>query len=828
VKAAGLHVYAAVPVFYNCTLVLGPSTKPPSGELVSQIMKLQRLKSIYTAPAVLEGLVIERGGLEQASQLDFVMFSGGPLSPSAGDSLSKVTDVCQVIGQTETAIIPALVPERDRWSYFEWQPFYGVRMEPDGDDLYEMVIPKNLKLSMFQTVCYTFPDIQEWRTKDLFAQHPENPELWRFHGRKDDIIVLSNGEKFNPVTMEGIILGSPLLSGALIVGTARFQAALLIEAKEHVVMSADELIEEVWPFVQRANDYGPAHAQIFRAKIGVASRDKPFQRAGKGTVVRSKTNDEYSDEIEGLYSHAATYQEQGLPELKKPYSKENVALWVRTCMAQFLTVPDGEDLDTADFFVLGLDSLKAAELINAFRSCLESDLDERRLELITPKAIYANPNLESLSTFLYELLNPESSAQNGAAQTQVTRAEHMEAMIRRHTADLPQRKTAIGGINSVNGHLSPKTLTVALTGSTGSLGSTLLENLLADPKISKIYCLNRTADAQDRQQKSFKVRGLQPDLSKATFIKAEFGLPQLGIPDSTFQALKENVDVIIHNAWKVDFNHPLSSFEVVHIHGVRHLIDWSLASRRHPRIYFVSSVSSVGNWAALRGASMPVPEEIQTDHDVAMHQGYGESKHVAEGILAGAAERAGVPCTILRIGQIAGPLEGKGMWNEREWVPSLIRTSRAMGLLPDRLPGIDWIPVDRLSLIILELIHAGSGGPDNHNSGEDTIQVFNLVNPHVTEWSDLISPILKRFGPSLKIVPLRQWIQGLRGTGAGELEEKPAAKIIEFFEGMEGAVERGLENRYVTANGEGASGTMKGLEGVSGGWMDIWLRQWGF
>jgi hypothetical protein len=121
-----------------------------------------------------------------------------------------------------------------------------------------------------------------------------------------------------------------------------------------------------------------------------------------------------------------------------------------------------------------------------------------------------------------------------------------------------------------------------------------------------------------------------------------------------------------------------------------------------------------------------------------------------------------------------------------------------------------------------------SGLSDNHDSGEDTIQVFNLVNPHVTEWSDLISPILKRSGPSLKIVPLKQWIQGLRGAGAGELEEKPAAKIIEFFEGMEGAVERGLENRYVTANGEGASGTMKGLEGVSGGWMDIWLRQWGF
>ena len=36
---------------------------------------------------------------------------------------------------------------------------------------------------------------------DLIAPHPENKELWRIAGRKDDQIMHSNGEKTNPGPM---------------------------------------------------------------------------------------------------------------------------------------------------------------------------------------------------------------------------------------------------------------------------------------------------------------------------------------------------------------------------------------------------------------------------------------------------------------------------------------------------------------------------------------------------------------------------------------------------------------------------------------------------
>jgi len=148
--------------------------------------------------------------------------------------------------------------------------------------------------------------------------------------------------------------------------------------------------------------------------------------------------------------------------------------------------------------------------------------------------------------------------------------------------------------------------------------------------------------------------------------------------------------------------HSLEPFEPVHIRGVRNFVDWSICSRRHPHIVFISSTSSVGNWATVHGIDEPVPETPVDRHDVAPEMGYGESKNVSDRILGVAHKKSGVPVSILRVGQIAGPLMAHGVWNEDEWLPSLIKTSKSLGSFPDYNPDIDWIPVDTLATIILK------------------------------------------------------------------------------------------------------------------------------
>jgi thioester reductase-like protein len=91
--------------------------------------------------------------------------------------------------------------------------------------------------------------------------------------------------------------------------------------------------------------------------------------------------------------------------------------------------------------------------------------------------------------------------------------------------------------------------------------------------------------------------------------------------------LRASVKVIIHNAWRLDFNLSLSSFEP-NVRGTRHLIDLALTSTHaaHVRLLFTSSISVTQSWP--RGE--PFPEEPQDDARWSVGTGYGEGKYVSE------------------------------------------------------------------------------------------------------------------------------------------------------------------------------------------------------
>lgn len=86
--------------------------------------------------------------------------------------------------------------------------------------------------------------------------------------------------------------------------------------------------------------------------------------------------------------------------------------------------------------------------------------------------------------------------------------------------------------------------------------------------------------------------------------------------------------MIIHNAWRLDFNLSLSSFEP-NMRGTRNLIDFALASphANQFRFVFTSSVGTTQSWDKSKG---PYPEEVQYDARYAVGAGYGEGKYVSE------------------------------------------------------------------------------------------------------------------------------------------------------------------------------------------------------
>ena len=780
--------------------------------MASQIMRQLKIRTVFLPPAIIEQIVQEPDGLELAKGLDFLAFAGGPLAPSTGDRLSMVTDVCPFYGATELGQGRSLVPSREDWQYIEFQESFGADMQPSVDGTCELVLHQQPHGKTHRMLDNTFPEFKEFRTRDLFKPHPTKPNLWAFYGRADDIIVLSNGEKFNPVPMEGIILGHPSITGALVVGQGKFQPALLLEPK-NFVLDTKAMIDDIWPLVEEANLKAPVQARIFRSKIGIVPSSS-FQRAAKGTVIRGATEKFHAAKIVHMYSDDNLRDGEArddCPKLYHPYTLQSTTNFVHGVA---VSVIGHEIMDNDDFFTMNFDSLRTVELAEKLKVGIYQSKDQD-VSWLSNRIIYVNPTISGLSKAIFGAIAPHQSSANGFVNAKVSRTARMAALAKTVTQDLPQVPLRTKRSN----------LHVILTGSTGSLGSHLLRVLVKDPKVSKIYCLNRSAYAQSRQEKKYAEQGQNIDFTKLEFLHVDLANPNLDLSSNKYNELALKANVVIHNAWKVDFNQTLESFEP-QIRGVRNLVDFSISSPRQPHLIFVSSVTSVDRWNSI--GKGPVPEIPLDNYDLASQMGYGESKHVAEQILATACSQYSVPVSILRVGQLAGPVTPlAGAWPRDEWVPSLLLTSKALGMVPDQVPDVNWIPVDTAADIIVDILHSSAA---TTAAQDTTARVYNLVNPHLASWASILPTIKRRLGLQAKIVPAAQWVQALEDLGPSNREvmaEYPALKILDFFQTYLVGSGATVVQSWETKNAVAASKTMAELGPVSGEWMDLWMQQLG-
>lgn len=779
------------------------------GEVIRQ--QKEKLKAFYVPPSIIEQWVRDHNGLEQARQLDFVLYGGGPLSPTTGDLLSQVTDVCQMYGSAETGQIQLLVPQKGEWAYMEWNPAEEVDMQPSSEGAYELVLHQDPKFSKRRSLQHNFPDIKEWRSRDLFVPHPSKPGLWRFYARLDDLILLSNSHKLNPVAIESLLLGHPSLAGALVVGTGRFQPALLLELRSNLPLSErDRAIEDIWPTIQQANLLVPGYAQITHPKVALSDPSKPFIRASKGTVIRKLTINAYAAEIESLYLESATdYNGPILDDL----SLIGTTQFIKDAVA--LLVPEAEFDNNNDFFSLGLDSLKVAELVNILKSALihHEDLDQSQL---STRLIYEYPTVSQLARVLHTALFPVENSELGPEYKAL-----MGDLVEKYTHSLP----SVICINTKNTVEPRENLHIVLTGSTGSLGSNILETLLHNPRVTKVSCLNRSLEKTQKQKKLF-ANGEPSHFINSTqtsFIQVDFSKLRMDLPDETYTSLLATADIIIHAAWTVNFNLALSSYEASHLNGLRSLIDFSILSTRNPRLVFTSSTAYALDWAATY-ASGTIPAAILTPSDDVPSTGYGKSKQVAERVLARASEACNIAVTILRIGQIAGSTSADSgrVWSKSEWIPALMETSNRLNLIPTADFAIDWIPVEDLARVVMDIILK----PNDSASADDSrLQVYNLVNPRLTPWATFAGALQQRL-PSARTVSLQEWVQALARYNTNSLtnlQNLPALKILPFFQALaqRTRAEAGKSQpRITTETAVQASKTMAELQSVGEAWLE--------
>ncbi|KAK4164744.1 putative dehydrogenase [Cladorrhinum sp. PSN259] len=811
--AAAMYFSLIMMHYWDVPSALGIGDRPLSSVITMEMLHHANVDAVLLPPAILEELSQSKEAMEALSELECVAFGGGALAPEAGDRLVKHgVKLLNLISATEFTPFPLYwQPNPELWQYFvinsdlfscDWR-------KTADDDAFEQVIIRKGKEPGYLGFFYTFPELQEYSTKDLYKPHPTLKDHWTYQGRCDNIIVFSNGEKLNPVSMEGIMMDHPKIKGALVVGVGKFQPALLLEPVEHPA-NEKEFIESVWPLVVKANKQTVAHGQIGKQFIALSDPKKPFLRAGKGTIQRAGTVKMYANEIEKIYEHATEVVSAEAPPLDMG-SKDSLIQSVSDMFEKQLGAPKLEP-DT-DFFTVGIDSMQVINASRLLRAGLEAAGITVDSSALATRVIYGNPTCKRLGEYLWSLTHKGGE---DATTGSPPHEEHaMEALLEKYTHDMSKGRTGKPPPADEN-------QVVLITGTTGALGSYMLDICSRSPRVKKIVCLNRSENGQERQMKSMRERGLTTDLSKAEFIHADMSDFDLGVGKYTYERLLGEVDRVIHNQWPVNFNMPVESFEP-HIRGVRNLADFSRKAAKRVPVVFISSIATVDAWHKKE----PVPETSLKEFEIATG-GYGRSKLISSLILEKASEVAGVPTEIIRVGQIGGPASEKGYWNRQEWLPSIIASSVYLGQLPETLgqmTTVDWTPIEGIANMVLEVSGVTENVPIDMVRG-----YFHGINPKKAQWPELAKAVKHFYGDRIKkIVPLGEWVSELERSALGteDISDNPAVKLIDTYRTWDEKSKEG--QKYVEMEMERTkrrSRTMREMGPVTSDLMVNWCRQW--
>jgi hypothetical protein len=146
-----------------------------------------------------------------------------------------------------------------------------------------------------------------YATKDLFLQHPDHPNWYKYIGRLDDTLTQTLGEKTNPVPIELAIVcqiverfflplltlgfavmqrgNSPLIQECIVFGDGRPQVGCLILPSEQagdLWKDRAKYLDAIWPVIAEANANAPTHSRILPEMVDIlpVGTDIPVVSAG--------------------------------------------------------------------------------------------------------------------------------------------------------------------------------------------------------------------------------------------------------------------------------------------------------------------------------------------------------------------------------------------------------------------------------------------------------------------------------------------------------------------------------------------------------------------
>ncbi|KAJ7743089.1 L-aminoadipate-semialdehyde dehydrogenase [Mycena metata] len=797
------HGYGHFAIF-RCMYSTQPITLfPPhlpltSANICAVLAASPPVKQCFAVPYVIKLLAETPDGVAALASFDLVSYAGAAVPDDLGNRIvTEGVNLCSIYGTTETGAL--LNSDRDMSTDKDWNWLRAkglivdyLVMDPRGDSTFEAVV-KDGYPAKIET---NRPD-GSYATKDLFLRHPEHDNWYKYIGRLDDTLVQTLGEKTNPVPIELAIRGnSPYVTEAIVFGAGKPQTGCLILPSDLAKgLSNAQIMEKIWPVIEQANAQAPTHSRLLPEMIEILPHDTQIPIATKMSILRPACYAKFKDLIESVY---ARFEQEGDEDSKFRLAKPELEEFILNAIVKALGPSKSANIDRkVDLFAFGVDSLQGTRIRNVCQK--ELFLAGNTLG---QNVVYEYPSVEKLADHILSL-------QAGATSTEDQHEPKMMAMVDKWLANVKTHEPPASA--------APRpedARVVVLTGASGSLGAHILHQLVPSPSVRKVICFSRAKSHEEsiqRIRESMKARKLPFPDDKLISYAANANAPLLGLKESEYNLIRDEVTDVIHNAWPVNFALSLESYDE-HVGGAVNLINLCLASPyAEPAAFFFSSSISCRQGAP----DATCAEDFATSPSTAAGTGYARSKWVVERLCQRAAVKSGLPVGVLRIGQMVGD-SVTGVWNETEAWPLMFKAANTFGALPSTDEHPSWLPVDYAGKGIVEVVLA----PHPANSAI----VYHIVNPNVSaSWDDILAA-LQTAGLKFETVDRTEWVERLAKSDPDGVKN-PTVKLLPFFQMRYGKAHR-QPMIFLTDETGKAAPSIRASPPVSPDLVAKWVSHW--
>lgn len=454
-----------------------------------------------------------------------------------------------------------------------------------------------------------------------------------------------------------------------------------------------------------------------------------------------------------------------------------------------------------DFFAVGGSSL----LLLRLQSVLATTFGVR---LLLPK-LFQSSRLGDMT----ESINAELEKGHGSNAYSATMNWHSEIaaladqLRPSSTCRLPDKTNESGDLYSSEFKAS-KGLSVLLTGSTGFVGTSILQLLVDDERVRDVHCVAMRPDRQGRPRKITRVRGPASVKSKIIEYPGDLGDRYFGLSSEDFNKLTSTVDVIIHNGADVSLLKTYASLRRPNVLSSRMLLEMALGASQVPikgssgtkRVptHFVST-ASVACFAqrsrpqaqgdgiddllasALRPVSVssspPTPED-------AVVQGYRSSKWASEALFERVVSEnpaAGLHVIVHRPTSILGPGA-----SDTDALGCIVRVSTRIMAAPrldSTVDGVlDLVDVEdvargvvdhALTLVAVPGFDDSGRGigitADRADASLSTIRFVHHCNPQKMHMAHLGRYLSEELGTPVEECDMAEWLEKARGEKMSSL-----------------------------------------------------------